>query len=260
MERDTDDMSGVIYNLGRQLGHRVVPAIRKTRWIWAHLTGSEEEARRAEQSFGAALAVELRAALEPVDDSEARSRVNNVCARIEDSLRPPHHAYHCSLIRADQANAIAIPGGFIFLSQSLYRLCEGNRDELAFVIGHEMAHIVRGHTWDRMLNQTALNAASAVAFRGGALGAWLRQKGMRLLQSGHSRESEKEADELALRLAVAAGFDSAGSISLLQRIQNLGPDPTLLGQYFASHPPAAERIARLRELRQGLPSRDRTRP
>lgn len=241
-------MSGYLYNFGRKLGRRAVPTLRKSKWIWQGLTGSEEDAHRAEESLGAALAVEVRAVTPLANDPEASAQAADLCQRLEQRLRPPHPRFRCEIIRTESPNAMALPGGYLFLSHSLVELCERRADELAFVVGHEMAHVVRGHAWDRMLNQTALQAASVATAPTGALGTWLRQKGLKLLLSAHSRQGELEADQLGFRLAVAAGFDPAAAIALLRRIARLGPDPTTLGQYFASHPPAAERIAALSSL------------
>jgi predicted Zn-dependent protease len=241
-------MGGLFYNLGRQLGRRAVPAIRKSGWIWKSLAGSEDEARRAERALGEALAVEVRAAAELANDPETSALVNDICQRLEQRLRPPHHPFHCGLLRAGEPNAMALPGGFIFLSTSLVDLCERKPDELAFVVGHEMAHVVRGHAWDRMIQQTGLQALSAVASRGGPMGAWLRQQGMQVFVSAHSRDGELEADELGARLAATAGFSAAGGLSLLRRLERFGPDAAALGRYFASHPPARDRIASLTPL------------
>jgi Zn-dependent protease with chaperone function len=141
---------------------------------------------------------------------------------------------------------MALPGGFVFVSNSLAELCERRPDELAFVIGHEMGHIVRGPAWDRMLNDAVLRMASSVGGRARILGNWLRQNGRTVLESAHSREREFEADEFGFRLAVAARFVPEGGIALLQRIERLERDPGVLGQYFSTHPPASERIVKLR--------------
>ena len=248
-------MSGLFYNLGRRIGQAAVPVIRQSKWIWDGLTGNEEEALRAESAMGTALAGELRTAGEPVKDPEVSQQVNDLCRRLAAGVRGPRRAFHGEVIRADFPNAIALPGGFIFVSQTLVNLCERRPDELAFVIGHEMAHVIRGHAWDRMINQTALRAASVVAPRAGPLGVWLQQKGMQLLRNAHDRKCEGEADELGLRLAAAAGFNPAGAIALLQRVEGLGPDPAAIGQYFSSHPSAPDRIARLEPLCRQLASR-----
>jgi beta-barrel assembly-enhancing protease len=241
-------MSGFFYNLGRQIGRRAVPTIRKSGWIWKGLTGSEEEARRAERSLGEALIVEVRAATVPANDPEMSALVNEICHNLEQRLRAPHHQFHCEIISAGDPNAMALPGGFILVSDSLVALCERQPAELAFVIGHEMAHVVRGHAWDRTIQQVGLNAVSAVASPSGPVGTWLRQRGLQLLLSAHARDSELEADELGARLAAAAGYGTDGARSLLRRLQSLGPDTARLGQYFASHPPAADRLARLARL------------
>jgi len=80
----------------------------------------------------------------------------------------------------------------------------------------------------------------------------LRQQGFTLLRSAHSRDCELEADEFGLRLMKAAGFSTGGAIALMQRLEQLRVPPSQLGQYFASHPPASERIARLRALERRL--------
>ena len=242
------DVSGFFYNLGRHVGRAAVPTIRKSKWIWDGLTGTEEEALRAEAAFGSALAVELRAATEPMRDPQMAALVGDLCRRLSACVKDKRRAFRCEAIRDDSPNAMALPGGFVFVSHSLVELCEHCPDELAFVIGHEMAHIIRGHAWDRMLNQAASRAFSVIAARAGPLGGWLRQKGMVLLQSAHSQDSELEADEQGLRLATAAGFAPGGAIALLQRIERLGLKHAELGQYFASHPPPAERLARLAPL------------
>ena len=147
-------MSGFFYNLGRQLGRRVVPAVRKSKWIWDGLTGSEEESLRAERALGASLAAELRATTEALNDLETAQWLNDLCRRLESRVKGTRRGFQCDLIRSDSPNAIALPGGFLFISQSLVELCERNPEELAFVIGHEMAHVIRGHAWNRIFNQT----------------------------------------------------------------------------------------------------------
>jgi len=250
------NVSGFFFNLGRHIGRAAVPTIRKSKWIWDSLTGTEEEALRAEAAFGSALAVELRAATEPASDPQVAALVSDVCRRLGACVRDKRRAFRCEAIRADSPNAMGLPGGFVFVSDSLVNLCERRPDELAFVIGHEMAHVIRRHAWDRMLHEAASRAASVIAVRAGPLGGWLRQKGLVLLQSAHSQDSELEADELGFRLAAAAGFAPGGVIALLQRIERLGPKRAELGQYFASHPPPAERLARLTPLcRSPAPSR-----
>ena len=238
-------MSDFFYNLGRNMGRKTVPALRKGKWIWRSLTGSEEEVLRAEIELGKSMATELRAVSEPCADPELSAFVNGLCQTLSACVRDKRRRFYCEVIRESFPNAIALPGGYIFISHTLLQLCECNPDEIAFVLAHEMAHILEGHAWDRMLNDAALRMASVVASRAGAAGNWLQQKGMLLLRSAFSQDSEKEADRLGVRHVVAAGYDPFGAVRLFQRLETIVEQRGELGQYFASHPSPAERRARI---------------
>ena len=207
------DVSELFYNLGRRLGRAAIPAIRKTKWIYDGLAGNEDEAIRAEVKLGSA-------------SGRRTARQNPGSARSPRSLR---WSPDCA---SDWRRVCAISGARftvkrsrtslrtpwpcregLSLSATLWRsFASGSPDELAFVIGHEMGHIVRRHAWDRMLNGAMFRVASVVGARAGVMGGWLRQNGREALQSAHSRERELEADEFGLRVAVAARFAPEGAI------------------------------------------------
>ncbi|MBM3881965.1 MAG: hypothetical protein FJ387_19965 [Verrucomicrobia bacterium] len=238
-------MSGVFEQVGRFLGRASVPVVRKTKWIWSSLAGDEEAALRAEVEFGTTLAAELRTTQELVRDPALSGVLGDLLRRLGAPLKDQRRGFRCEVIRDDVPNAMALPGGFIFLSHSLLELGERRTDELAFILGHEMAHVIRNHAWDRLLNQTASRVASVVALRAGPLGGWLRQRGLAVLQSAHAQDCEFEADELGLRLGAAAGFATGGALAFLRRLDRLGAEATARSAYLASHPPAVERLARL---------------
>lgn len=238
-------MSSFFENLGRKLGRAAVPTYRKSKWIWEGLTGTEEDAIQAERDLGETLAAELRLATRMADEPELRDWVRSICHRLEQSVELPGIRYRCEITGEDQPTAIGLPGGALFVSRSLIDLCERNEDEIAFVIAHETVHLLRRHTWDRLLQQSALRAASFAAGRAGFLSGWIRQQGLPMLRSAHSKEFEFEADKDGAAIARAAGFDPGGAIAFLRRIEPLGGDPEVLGEYLASHPAPGERIARL---------------
>ena len=242
------NLSGFFYNLGRKLGREAVPAIRKSKWIWDGLTGTEEEALRAEIAAGTTLATELRNISTPVSDPTIVTLLGGLCHRLSECVKSKGRTFRCEVIQDSAPNAVALPGGFLFISDSLVELCDRRADELGFVMAHEMAHVIRGHAWNRMLNEAALRMASTVTARAGALGAWVRQQGTVLLRSAHSQGAEIEADELGIQLAAAAGFQPEGAIAFLRRIEPLSQQAVQIGPYFASHLPASERIARLQPL------------
>ena len=237
-------MSSFFEDIGRKLGRAAVPTFQKSKWIWEGLTGTEEEALESEKVLGETLAAELRLATEMLDEPELLDWVRGICHRLEPAVDQPGFKYHCELMAENHPTTMGLPGGYLFLSRSLVEFCEGSRDEVAFVIAHETAHVIRRHTWDRMLQQSALRAASFAAGRAGILSGWVRSQGLPMLRSAHSKEFEFVADEDGLGLVRAAGYDPQGAISFLKRIEKLGTDPEVLGEYLASHPAPAERIGR----------------
>ena len=239
-------MSSFFEDLGRKLGRAAVPTYRKSKWIWEGLTGTEGDALKAENELGEPLAAELRLATEILDEPELLNWLRGICHRLQKAVDQPGFSYHCELIAGDHPSTIGLPGGYLFISRSLIDFCEGNVNEVAFVIAHETAHVIRRHTWDRMIQQSALRAASFAAGSAGILSGWVRSQGLPMLRSAHSKDFEFEADQDGIGLLTAAGYNQDGAISFLKRIDGLGTDPEILGEYLASHPAPEERIERLK--------------
>jgi predicted Zn-dependent protease len=238
-------MSSFFEDLGRKLGRAAVPTYRKSKWIWEGLTGSEDTALESEKALGKTLAAELRLATKILDEPELLNWIRGICRRLEKSVDQAGFAYHCELMQGDHPSTIGLPGGYLFVSRSLIEFCEGSVDEVAFVIAHETAHVIRRHTWNRMIQQSALRAASFAAGRAGVLSGWVRHQGLPMLRSAHSKDFEFEADQDGVGLVRAAGYDPKGAISFLKRIERLGSDAENLGEYLASHPAPEERISKL---------------
>ena len=152
-----------------------------------------------------------------------------------------------------EPNAIALPGGRIFVSWPLLEMCQEQRDEIAFVLGHEMAHIVRRHTLDRIVKDAALSLLLRQSSGRQAASAWLGQTGRQVLSRAFSRDDELEADAFAVALVGAAGGDALAGERLLEKLAQLTSVQSIsvAGYYFATHPPLTERIASLRARRPG---------
>lgn len=232
--------------LGRIAGRQ----FRKAKWFWQSTAGSEADAIVAERAVGRDMAAAILEETPRDSDQTAQQLLNDVGTRLSGVVRNRLHRFQMTSVRTDRPTAFALPGGFIFVSQSLVELCDRNTNELAFVLAHEMAHVIRRHAINRLLTQKVMSAATLVSPGRGALALWLRQVGQQWLQRAHSREDEFEADELGWLLMRAAGFDPLGSMRLLQRLGELDrrPDPFGLGPYISTHPPIEDRVARLRKI------------
>ena len=147
----------------------------------------------------------------------------------------------------DQANAFALPGGKIGVYTGLLDVAE-NQDQLASVIGHEVAHVLARHGNERVSTGTVAQAGMQV------IGGSVSQQTMALLGLGaqvgvllpFSRKQESEADLLGLDLMAKAGFDPRASVQLWRNMgakQEGGRPP----EFMSTHPSHTNRIQHLSE-------------
>lgn len=242
-------MSGFFFDMGRKAGR----ALRQGNWLLQSLTGTDADAIAAEEAFGRDLAAEILQAQRPDSppvDLARQKAVQALAAQLTGHLTNQTRRWHVRVLNDGEPNAFALPGGFLFLEQSLLDLCHDDPSEIGFVIGHEIGHVLRGHALQRMLSDKGLARLAAALPLGGLPGMALRQVALSFLSSAYSREQEFEADRTGARLIAAAGLHPEGGLRLLSRLRDfhdVEPDIPLLA-YFATHPPLSERIAVLRRV------------
>ena len=241
---------GGAYVLGRLAGKQ----FRKAQWMWASATGSEDEVILAEQAVGRDMAAAVREDARGPVDPAVRAALDDVAAPLAARVRNRTHRFEVAPLPGAEPNAFALPGGYIFVAPALVDLAGGSRDELAFIVAHEMAHVIRRHAIDRILSQRALKAITLASPAARSIAPWVRTVGVQWLEKAYSRDQEYEADELGARLMRAAGFDPAGAVRMLQRLGALDRGGASgLGNWLSTHPPTPDRILRLRE-QLGLPA------
>ena len=148
-----------------------------------------------------------------------------------------------SLLISPQLNAFCMPGGKIaFYSGILYKL-QLDDDEVATIMGHEMAHALREHARERMGKSMATRGAieiGAALFGLGQASRLAADMGAQLLALKFSRDDETEADLVGMDLAARSGYDPAAGVSLwrkmLEASRNAPP------QWLSTHPAGATRI------------------
>jgi predicted Zn-dependent protease len=212
--------------------------------MWESATGSEADAIKVEHEVGRDLAREIRHQLGPGREPHSEQLLNEIGDRLIPCVANKSRIFSFETIEGAEPNAFALPGGFIFVTKSLVELCRRDPDELAFILGHEMSHVIRGHAMNRIVSNSAIAAASRAAPIRGLLSGWLRKVGVQFLESTYSQELESEADKLGVRLAATAGYDPKACVQLFRRLAELNSHPEKfdLGSYFSSHPPFEERI------------------
>ncbi len=195
---------------------------------------------KQEISMGKDVAQQLEKKYGVVEDEALQARVNAIGQRLVGVSERKELAYSFKVLNTTDVNALAVPGGYIYLFKGLVDLMPTD-DELAGVIGHEVGHVVRRHSVKQMEKSLGTTLLFAVVF--GDKAAMLQQVGMQALMAGYSRSDEREADALGFRYAYAAGFNPYSSLITMYKINDLAKK----GSYgiFSSHPEPEARIARL---------------
>ena len=224
--------------VGRRLGERARKPFRQARWLWGSVAGDETEARSAEEAFGRECARELAAKFPGHVDPDDQRRVAEIGARLSAAQGDGSRSFEFRAVAAPNPNAFALPGGFVFVTDGLLRLCADDREASAFVVAHEMGHVLLDHARDRLMADLVFDV---VGRRVPAAGQVVRE----MLGKGYSRDQELEADREAVRLLMAAGFHPDGGVRALESLARHTPEQEDLGEYFSTHPRLHERIRAL---------------
>jgi predicted Zn-dependent protease len=191
-------------------------------------------------------------ALVPESDAQVK-RLRAIAARIT-----PHTArwnpsaanwkWEVNLLNSDQVNAFCMPGGRIAFYSGILAKLNLNDDEIAVVMGHEIAHALREHARKRMGQS---QVTSIFARLGGAVVShytgWdpnLVDAGVNAVGQGvllkFSRGDEAEADVVGIDLAARAGFDPRAGIALWQKMGAINSAQPL--EFLSTHPSGETRI------------------
>lgn len=159
--------------------------------------------------------------------------------------------WEVNLLGSPELNAFCMPGGKIAFYYGILEKLKLNDDEVATIMGHEVAHALREHARERMAKTTAtrIGAGLVSSLLGlGNVGDAVLNMGGQLLTLKFSREDESEADLVGMELAARAGYDPAAGVSLWEKMgeASKGAPP----QWLSTHPAGPSRI---RDIQANLP-------
>ena len=159
------NMANFFYNLGRLVG----PKMRKAKWVVSDLTGTEADAIAAEYQVGRDLAQSFLQQLAMEPDPAVQTILDDLGGRLTNCLKNRQRRFQFFAARSPELNAFALPGGFIFVMRPLLEFCYWDRDELAFVLAHEMGHVIRRHSIERLMASSIVQAGVGRLPVGGVL-------------------------------------------------------------------------------------------
>ena len=159
--------------------------------------------------------------------------------------------WQVNLIGSKQITAWCMPGGKIAFYTGILDQLRLNDDEVAMIMGHEMAHALREHARERLAKTQATGLGLSIASQLlglGYLGDAAANLGTQLLTLKYSRDDETESDLVGLEIAARGGYRPEASVTLWQKMQaassNGGPS------FLSTHPSGNNRI---QELQANLP-------
>ena len=221
------------------------------------LVSSEQLEQIAAQGYAKLRAESAQKGVLNTDESLLR-RVRAIASRLEPQTAvfrkdAPGWKWEVNVISTKELNAFCMPGGKIMVYSGLVNQLRLTDDEIAIVLGHEIAHALREHSREQV--SQALAAQTAIGIGGALLG--LGQGTAEAVNTGYealvatkfSRTHETEADRVGLELAARAGYDPRAGVTVWRKMieANQGGN----GPEFLSSHPAEE--SRMRDIESLLP-------
>jgi predicted Zn-dependent protease len=197
---------------------------------------------RGESGIGKSMAEKLQKQLPMVEDPEIVNYVREIGQKIASVAGRDDFEYEFYVIKDDQINAFALPGGKVFVNLGAI-IKTDSEAELAGLLAHEMSHAILSHGFQLVAkgNLTA-NVAQMIPYVGGMAG--------NLIVLNYSRDMERQADVYGTRILVASGYAADGMRNLMialdeQTKEKDQPNPPV---WMSTHPNTKERVSYLENL------------
>ena len=230
--------------------------VGKKSWAAGLVPADQIEQAAAQQYLQMEQKAAQQRALAPADNPQL-VRLRAIADRIipysyEWNDRARQWKWEVNLFGSKQVNAFCMPGGKIAFFYGLLDQLQLSDDEVAMVMGHEIAHALREHARERMgktaATRGAIEIGSALLGLGNG-GRYLADMGGQLVTLKFSRDDETEADLVGLEIAARAGYDPRAAITLWQKMAAAakGAPP----QWLSTHPNSGSRI---KDIEASLPA------
>jgi predicted Zn-dependent protease len=234
-------------------------------------TATREFSTEEEVALGEGITAGFLGAAALHADANLQRYVNRVGKWLALHAERPELPWTFGVIDTDTINAYAMPGGSILISHGLLKRL-ASESELAGVLAHEIAHVVKKHQLTAIQSSAGSDLAATIGKElaadriGRSGGGYLAQTGKTALAKAGidalkdgvflrplDRSMEYDADRMAIVIATRSGYDPYGLVAALQMLAQMKGDDDG-ASVFGTHPAAGERIA---ELEKFLPTVDR---
>jgi len=211
-----------------------------------------------EEKIGKEVLQEVKGQTELIQDQEILYYINSLgrfLQRYGVGFSPFNFQFF--MIRDSTFNAFSVPGGYIFLNSGIFEPLE-TEDEVASILGHEMAHNLARHvakrieTAKRMQIATTAATLAAIILGGGRAGEIAGITSTAIAHTkilAYSRQDEEEADRIGFEIISKAGFNPQAMVRIMERMIKLSDFAIELNyRYLLTHPLSQERYVYLRNI------------
>jgi beta-barrel assembly-enhancing protease len=183
-----------------------------------------------------------------VKDAALQKYVNQVGRWVASQSERPDLPWKFGVIESNDLNAFAAPGGYVLITKGMYQKLQ-NEAQLAGLLGHEIAHVVKKHQLKVLQKQQLVGYGagklSGLFGKKNKLASKIVGTGAEISARGLDKEAEFEADRMGVVLATRAGYDAFGLPEVLQTIGQTNKADSSVALLFKTHPAPDERLAKL---------------
>jgi len=181
-----------------------------------------------------------------IDDETLQNYIDSVGQRIARISHRPNWEYHFTAVEHKMINAVALPGGYIFVTKGMLEKLT-TEAQLAALLAHEIVHVTARHSSAAISKQMGLSflflGATAAGTKIPQDAARAAGLALQLIGLKYSRENERMADVAGLDYMVVAGYNPYGAVELHQMLQK--QDKVRPAEFLSSHPSPKNRIISL---------------
>lgn len=208
-----------------------------------------------EYYIGRAVGATIISTYKVYDNDNANEYLNLIgqsAARFSD-MPDTFKGYHFLILDTDEVNAFAAPGGFVFISRGMIRLCQ-TEDDLAAVVAHEIGHIQLKHAIGAIKSSRLTSALTTIAVESAktltsdtigqlteAFEGSITDITKTMMNSGYARGQERAADKAAITILKRMGYRQGALPEVLERMAQVTKETDASG-FGATHPPPGERV------------------
>ncbi len=211
----------------------------------------EEFSRDNERKLGELIIETVTSGHPELTRDSVRGMTAGIVKRICEANGISDSSIKLTLISNDDVNAFALPDRRLVVHSGLVAYCR-TPEELAGVIGHELAHIEHRDVMQKLVKEVGLSMLMTIA-GGQSGGEILKQTARTISSTAFDRDQESDADTAAVRYLAAAGIDPGQMANFLYRLSQEKDDVPKSLEWLSTHPNSSDRAAEIVKLKNETP-------